>query len=84
MGVLLTSDRAVVTSGSYEWYFADKDEKEYGHIIDPASGYPADNDLAAVMIVAAEGKQGDALSTAMFVKGLKVQKDIGRLTGTSI
>lgn len=71
LGALTVSDRAVVTSGSYERYFVDEYGKEYGHIIDPATGYPADNELAAITIVAKEGKQGDALSTAMFVKGLK-------------
>lgn len=71
LGVLSVSDRAVITSGNYERYFVDEDGREYGHIINPATGYPAENDLSAVTIVAVEGKQGDALSTAMFVKGLK-------------
>ena len=70
LGMLLASDCAVVTSGNYERYFVGEDGKEYGHIIDPDTGYPVDNGLASVTIIADEGKKGDALSTSMFVKGL--------------
>ena len=69
VGVLSVSDRAVVTSGNYERYFAGDDGQIYGHIIDPSTGYPADTGLASVTIIAEEGKVGDALPTAMFVKG---------------
>ena len=69
VGVLSVSDRAVVTSGNYERYFVGDDDQIYGHIIDPSTGYPADTGLASVTIIAEEGKVGDALSTAMFVKG---------------
>ena len=69
VGVLFVSDRAVVTSGNYERYFAGDDGQIYGHIIDPSTGYPADTGLASVTIIAEEGKVGDALPTAMFVKG---------------
>lgn len=71
IGMLLVSDQAVVTSGNYERYFIGEDGKQYGHIIDPKTGYPVDNELASVTIIAQEGKVGDALSTAMFVMGLK-------------
>lgn len=70
-GVLEVSDCAVVTSGNYERYFTAEDGKTYGHIIDPETGYPADNGLVSVTIVTKEGKKGDALSTAMFVKGVE-------------
>lgn len=70
LGVLLAAeDCAAVTSGNYERYFTGEDGKEYGHIIDPSSGYPAENELASVTIIAKEGKLADALSTAMMVKG---------------
>lgn len=71
LGVLEISDCAVVTSGNYERYFVGEDGRTYGHIIDPETGYPADNGLASVTILAEEGKMGDALSTSMFVKGLE-------------
>lgn len=68
----------MVTSGNYERYFVGSDGKEYGHIIDPDTGYPVDNGLASVTIIADEGKMGDALSTSMFVKGLKGAEDYWR------
>lgn len=71
IGVLSVSDRAVVTSGNYERFFVGEDGKEYGHIINPATGCPIDNELASVTVIAEEGKLADALSTALLVKGLK-------------
>lgn len=69
MGVLSISDRAVVTSGNYERYFIGEDGKQYGHILDPSTGYPVENGLVSMTIVAKEGKLCDALSTSLFVMG---------------
>lgn len=69
MGILSISDRAIVTSGNYERYFIGEDGKQYGHILDPSTGYPAENGLVSVTIVAKEGKLCDALSTSLFVMG---------------
>lgn len=74
----VSGDTAVVTSGSYERYFVGDDGKEYGHIIDPVTGYPVENELASVTIIAKEGKLADALSTSMLVKGLKGAADYWR------
>lgn len=70
MGVLSISDRAVVSSGNYEKYLVGEDGKRYGHILDPSTGYPAENGLVSVTIVAEEGRFCDALSTSLFVMGL--------------
>lgn len=70
LGVLEISNQAVVTSGNYERYFIGKDGKQYGHIIDPTTGYPAGSGLASVTVIAEEGRLCDALSTSLFVMGL--------------
>ncbi|WP_331493259.1 FAD:protein FMN transferase [[Ruminococcus] torques] len=78
IGVLEISDRAVVTSGNYERYFVGEDGREYGHIIDPKTGYPVDNGTASVTIITEEGKTADALSTSMFVKGVSGAEEYWR------
>lgn len=78
VGVLSVSDKAVVTSGSYERYFIGEDGKQYGHIIDPSTGYPAESGLMSAAVIAKEGKLCDALSTSLFVMGLDKAADYWR------
>lgn len=68
IGVLEVRDKAVITSGGYERYF-EQDGKTYHHIIDPSTGYPAENELISVSIISEDGTLADGLSTALFVMG---------------
>lgn len=63
-------DQSIVTSGNYERFFIE-DGQLYHHIIDPATGYPSDNELVSVTIISDKGMYGDIYSTATFIMGLE-------------
>lgn len=69
MGKLLVSDRALVTSGSYEQYFVCNGVR-YHHILDPRTGFPAQSGLLGVTLIGESAMELDALSTAVFVLGI--------------
>ncbi len=79
-GIAAVEDRFLVTSGGYERYFEDADGRRYIHIMDPVTGHPVENDLASVTIVSGNGTEADALSTALFVKGLNGAVDFWKKT----
>ncbi len=67
---LAVADRSAVTSGDYEKCF-EAHGKRYHHIIDSKTGYPADSDLMSATVLSPSSMEADALSTAVFVLGLR-------------
>jgi len=69
LGIIEVENKAVVTSGDYERFFF-SGGKRYHHIINPKTGYPAD-ECQSVTIVAEEATFADGLATGIFVLGPK-------------
>ncbi|MBS1813143.1 MAG: FAD:protein FMN transferase [Acidobacteria bacterium] len=67
LAVLRLRNVAMATSGSEEQYF-EHEGKRYGHIIDPRTGWPADQ-VAGVTVIAPSAALADALATAFYVGG---------------
>ncbi len=70
IGIVSISDKSIVTSGNYERFF-EKDGKKYHHILDVNTGYPVENDLAAVSIISDSSTDCDAISTLVYALGLE-------------
>jgi thiamine biosynthesis lipoprotein len=60
------ANKAITTSGNYARYF--DPEKEAGHILNPLTGYSAQECISAT-VIADSATQADALATAIFVMG---------------
>ena len=69
IATLSIKDKSAVTSGIYQ-RFIEKDGKFYHHILDTATGYGVENELASVTIIGNSSLDCDALSTVCMLSGL--------------
>jgi len=81
---LSLKDKAVATSGDYEQFFWDN-QRAYGHIFNPRTGYPGPADFFSVTVIADDSLTADCLSTAVFVLGEEKGRALAsKLSGVEI
>jgi FAD:protein FMN transferase len=68
-------DKGFATSGDYRNFF-EVHHKRFSHIIDPRNGYPVDNGVVSVSILADTCTYADGLATAVMVLGYKKGIDL--------
>ena len=66
-------NKALATSGNYRKFYEENGQK-YSHIINPATGYPAKNNLLSASVLADDCMTADAYATAFMVMGLERSK----------
>jgi thiamine biosynthesis lipoprotein len=71
IGSVSVANQSVVTSGDYQRSWTDREGRRHHHILDPATGHPAQSGLISVSIVAESSMAADALSTIVFVAGIE-------------
>lgn len=88
LGVIVSSDETIATSGDYERYFI-QDGKRYHHILNLSTGYPTDNGVISDTIVIDNDMPdrnmvADILTKMVFVSGVeKGLKLIENMPGVS-
>ena len=79
-GVMALQDAAIATSGDYR-HWVEIDGKRYAHTMDPRSGQPLSNCLAAVTVLMPTCMLADAWATALLVLGEKDGVALARKKG---
>lgn len=70
LGIVKLKDKTIVTSGVYERNFVENGIT-YHHILNPFTGYPVENSLVGVSIIADNSIDADGLSTSAFSLGIE-------------
>ncbi|MDR1526396.1 MAG: FAD:protein FMN transferase [Dysgonamonadaceae bacterium] len=68
--VIYLSDYALATSGNYRNFYL-RDGKKYAHIINPHTGYPAEETLLSASVLYPDCMTADAFATAFMAMGLE-------------
>ena len=61
-------NKALATSGDYRKFFV-KSGQRYSHVLDPRTGYPVQNGVISVSVMADDCTLADGLATALMVMG---------------
>ncbi|MEW6565522.1 MAG: FAD:protein FMN transferase [Spirochaetota bacterium] len=87
IGILEIKNKTMVTSGVYERFLI-QDGIRYHHILSTANGYPVQNGLLSVTIIADRSIDADGLSTTVFAlgyeKGRNLLEQLGNVEGIFI
>lgn len=68
--ILNLDNHALATSGNYRNFYY-RNGKKVSHEINPATGYPAENNLLSVSVIAKDCMTADAYATAFMVMGME-------------
>ncbi|MCW8871669.1 MAG: FAD:protein FMN transferase [Xanthomonadales bacterium] len=79
--VEVRGDEALFTSGNYERFREDAEER-YPHILDPRTGWPV-RDVASATVITGTGTLADAAATALIVAGMNDWTTVARALGLS-
>jgi len=63
------NNKAIATSGDYK-NFIELNGQYYSHSIDPKTGYPVNNNIASVSVIAPNCMDADAIATALMIKSI--------------
>ena len=72
------NEGCVISSGTYERYFIDWNEKLYHHILSAKTGYPCDTGLTQVTVIGDDDMLCDTLSTVFMLTGKEKAEQIVR------
>ncbi len=72
---LSISNKGMASSGNYRNYHEVRGRK-YGHTINPKTGYPEQNELLAVTVIADDCMTADALATACMTMGFDLARKL--------
>ena len=67
--VIELTNAAITTAGNYRKYY-ESGGKNYSHHIDPRSGYPVQNELISVSVIARDAMTADVYDNVLMVLGL--------------
>ena len=77
--IVLLSNMAMATSGNYRNFFK-LNGRLYSHILNPKTGWPVDNNVVSVSVIAKSCSMADGLATAIVIlgkqKGIKLVDNI--------